>query len=119
MTEPSLQDPVRQSVEGVAPPTDGHSVYAFHFDWNGNGEIYRYPREERLLLLQTLGGSPNLLRSPPLAILDLDGRELFTMRREKRPPLSRFVVTEYGSPVCSIGLRSILRTSYTLEPVHK
>ena len=54
-------------------------------------------------------------RLPDFVVYDPDKRERFRVKRVRRLPMSRFVMTENGQPICTISQRSILLNRYRLE----
>jgi hypothetical protein len=57
-----------------------------------------------------------VIRIPDFVISDKDDKEIFRIKPERRwMPMARFVMTRDGVTICTIRLRNVVRTKYTLE----
>ena len=93
--------------------------YFFHCSYSGFGEI----GDSTGKVLWRVAGQAEKnrrrypygwLRLPDFMVCDTAGRELFRIKRIRRLPPARFVMTENGRPVCTIRQQRVLLNRYAL-----
>jgi hypothetical protein len=92
--------------------------YRFCSTWDGDGEIYN--QENKVVWRFKMTGlkqsvEVGMARPPVFVLCDADGNELAAISRERRLPLTRFVVAQNGSRCGTIWQRSIWFTKYEFE----
>ncbi|MGD0960976.1 MAG: hypothetical protein ABSB19_14315 [Methylomonas sp.] len=95
--------------------------YGFRCNTEGNGEIYN--RDSKMLWRFRTPHQNSFLAFPrfffqllpDFVFSDTSEKELLTIRCERRYPLTRFVMFENGSPVCTIQQKSVLQNKYIIE----
>lgn len=81
--------------------------YCFHSSWDGDGEVFNGDNKIVWLFHTTGLNSPTVF-----AFRDKDGKDLATIKRERRFPLARFAVIQDNSPSGAIWQRTIWFTKY-------
>jgi hypothetical protein len=94
--------------------------YMFQCAYHGRGAIYEVGKEEPLWRFTSQEGRRErypygILRLPDFVVYDPQNQELFRVKRARRLPMAKFIMTENGRPICTIGQRSIFLNRYRLE----
>jgi len=94
-------------------------IYGFQCTYEGSGAIYDTNNQALLQFTGQEGRRERypygFFRLPDFVVYDPDKRERFRVKRVRRLPTARFVMTENGQPICTIGQRSILLNRYRLD----
>ena len=101
------------------PKTAEPGLYCFQCAYEGNGAIYNSIGEVICRFRTEHFGRPRypygLFRTPDFVICDLEGKEVYRLKREFRPVFAKFLMSENGSRICTIKQKSVFRNSYVLE----
>jgi hypothetical protein len=89
--------------------------YCFICDFDGDGEICRAPSNEALWRFKTQRKRGFFQLLPDFSLCDAAGKELLTVRCQRRYLRPRFVMIANGLSVCTIIQRRLLVKKYTLE----
>lgn len=135
--DPVLQEVLPAAVEALAR-REGHAqverinshslvhqsgepmIYGFQCTYDGNGAIYQFGKKEPLWRFNGQEGRRvrypyGLFRLPDFVVYDSEKRERFRVKRVRRLPMARFIMTEDGQPICTISQRSFLLNRYRLD----
>ena len=112
---------IEEAVTSTASSVTETNEYGFRCNSDGSGEIYnrdnkvlwRFRTQHRNNRMAFFYSLFRLL--PDFVFYDTTEQELLTIRCEERYPLTRFVMVEKGSAVCTIQQKSILQNKYIIE----
>jgi hypothetical protein len=93
-----------------ASPTRCFKDYRFHCKDNGSGEIYDRDNDKPRWLFNTSRQHKSLL-----SFTDSSGQTLLTIQQERGFPLTRFLMLENDSMICTICQRSMMLNRYSLD----